>query len=224
MYLEIILLSFQVSIIATLMNIIPAVGVGWLLVKRKTPINFLLDLIVSLPLALPPVIIGFFLLTSLSNSSPLGQLSQIIFGKDIVFTWFAAAIASAVVSFPLMVRSIMVGIADVDIRLEKSARILGAGAWRVFFTITVPLAYKGMLAGLLIGFVRAFSEFGATVVVAGSISGSTETLPVAIYGRILTGKDSEVLELIGISILFAVVTLLIHNWLMNKYSYKDDRN
>ena len=140
MYLEIILLSFQVSIIATLMNIIPAVAVGWFLVKRKTPVNFLIDLIVSLPLALPPVIIGFFLLTSLSNSSPLGQLSQIIFGKDIVFTWFAAAIASAVVSFPLMVRSIMVGIADVDTRLEQSARILGAGAWRVFFTIRVPLA------------------------------------------------------------------------------------
>ncbi len=206
------------------MNIIPALSVGWLLVKRKTPLNFVLDLLVSLPLALPPVIIGFFLLIILSNSSPLGQLSQIIFGKDIVFTWFAAAIASSVVSFPLMVRSVMVGIADVDVRLEQCARILGAGAWRVFFTITLPLAYRGILAGLLIGFVRAFSEFGATVVVAGSISGSTETLPVAIYGRILTGKDGEVFELIGISILFAVITLLIHNWLMNKYNYGFDRN
>ena len=137
-----------------------------------------------------------------------------VFGADIVFTWFAAAIAGAVVSFPLMARSIMVAMSGVDRRLELSARTLGAGPWRVFLTITVPLAYKGILAGLLLGFVRAQGEFGATIVVAGNISGRTETLALAVYSRILLGRDGDAFRLIGITIALAVVTLAAHNWLL----------
>ena len=198
------------------MNLVPALAVSWLLVKRRVPGGFFLDLLVSLPLALPPVAIGFFLLLLLGKEGPFGRAAQALFGSDIVFTWFAAAIASAVVSFPLMTRSIMVAMAAVDRRLELSARTLGAGPWRVFLTITVPLAYRGILAGLLLGFVRALSEFGATIVVAGDISGRTETLPLAVYSNILLGKDNEALQLIGITIGLAVVTLAIHNWLLTR--------
>ena len=111
-------------------------------------------------------------------------------------------------------RSIMVAMSGVDRRLELSARTLGAGPWRVFLTITVPLAYKGILAGLLLGFVRALGEFGATIVVAGNISGRTETLPLAVYSRILLGRDGDAFRLIGITIALAVVTLAAHNWLL----------
>jgi molybdate transport system permease protein len=214
--LSLVALSLQVAVVATAMNLIPALAVSWLLVKRKIPGGFVLDLLVSLPLALPPVAIGFFLLMLLGREGPFGRASQWLFSSDIVFTWFAAAIAAAVVSFPLMTRSIMVAMAGVDRRLELSARTLGAGPWRVFLTITVPLAYRGILAGLLLGFVRALSEFGATIVVAGNISGRTETLPLAVYSNILLGDDGRTFTLIGITIGLAVVSLAVHNWLLSR--------
>ncbi len=204
------------AVVATALNLIPALAVSWLLVKRRMPGGFVLDLLVSLPLALPPVAIGFFLLLLLGREGPFGRASQALFDSDIVFTWFAAAIAAAIVSFPLMARSIMVAMAGVDRRLELSARTLGAGPWRVFLTITVPLAYRGIFAGLLLGFVRALSEFGATIVVAGNISGRTETLPLAVYSNILLGKDGQAFVLIGITIALAVVTLAVHNWLLSR--------
>ena len=214
-------LSLQVAVVATVMNLIPALAVSWLLVKRRMPGGFILDLLVSLPLALPPVAIGFFLLLLLGREGPFGRASQAIFGSDIVFTWFAAAIAAAIVSFPLMTRSIMVAMAGVDQRLELSARTLGAGPWRVFLTITVPLAYRGILAGLLLGFVRALSEFGATIVVAGNISGRTETLPLAVYSNILLGKDGQALKLIAITIGLAVISLAVHNWLLSRGGHRE---
>jgi molybdate transport system permease protein len=214
--LSLVGLSLQVAVVATVMNLLPALAVSWLLVKRKIPGGFILDLFVSLPLALPPVAIGFFLLLLLGREGPFGRASQALFGSDIVFTWFAAAIAASIVSFPLMTRSIMVAMAGVDQRLELSARTLGAGPWRVFLTITVPLAYRGILAGLLLGFVRALSEFGATIVVAGNISGRTETLPLAVYSNILLGKDEQALKLIAITIGLAVISLAVHNWLLSR--------
>jgi len=128
----------------------------------------------------------------------------------------AAALASAVVSFPLMARAIMVAMGEVNERLEMSARSLGAGPWRVAFTVTIPLAYKGILAGVLLGFVRALSEFGATIVVAGNIPGSTQTLPLAIFNNVQLGQDDVALRLVAVTIGLAVVTLLIHNWLLER--------
>ena len=214
MELALVGLSLQVAVVATAMNLLPALAVSWLLVRRRVRGAFVLDLLISLPLALPPVAIGFFLLLALGREAPLGRAARAVFGGDIVFTWFAAAIAGAVVSFPLVARSIMVAMAGVDRRLELGARTLGAGPWRVFLTVTIPLAYRGILAGLLLGFVRALSEFGATIVVAGNIAGRTETLPLAVYSNILLGKDEQALRLIGITIALAVVTLAAHNWLL----------
>ena len=211
-----ILLTLQVAVVATLINVPLALAVSWLVVKRRVPGRILIEAVVSLPLALPPVAVGLFLLLLLGRDGPIGGLLDDLLGVDVVFTWVAAAIASAVVSFPLMARAIMVAMGDVDERLEMSARSLGAGPLRVAATITVPLAYRGILAGLLLGFVRAVGEFGATITVAGNIPGRTQTLPLAIYQKVQTRDDDAALALAGVSIVLAAATLLVHNWLLER--------
>ncbi|MDE0745254.1 MAG: ABC transporter permease subunit [SAR202 cluster bacterium] len=128
--------------------------------------------------------------------------------------------AASVVSFPLMVRAIIVAMQGVDTTLERSARSLGAGPLRTFFKITMPLCYNGLVAGVLLGFVRAIGEFGATIVVAGNIPGRTQTIPLAIYSKVQLGKDSEALNLILVSALMAIVTLIVHHWLIIRGSKK----
>ena len=211
-----ILLTLQVAVVATLINVPLALAVSWLVVKRRVPGRILIEAVVSLPLALPPVAVGLFLLLLLGRGGPIGGVLDGLLGVDVVFTWVAAAIASAVVSFPLMARAIMVAMGDVDARLEMSARSLGAGPLRVAATITVPLAYRGILAGLLLGFVRALGEFGATITVAGNIPGRTQTLPLAIYQKVQTRDDDTALALAGVSIVLAAATLLVHNWLLER--------
>ena len=221
MDISLILLTLQIAVVATVINLPIAIGLGWLIVKRRVRGSFLLDVLVSLPLALPPVVSGYFLLLLLGREGPVGSLIRDILGVDIVFTWMAAALASAVVSFPLMARGVMTAIEGVDERLERSARSLGAGALRVAFTITLPLAYRGIMAGVLLGFVRALSEFGATIVVAGNIPGRTQTLPLAIFEKVQLGRDADALRLVGVSIALAVATILVHNWLLSKSKTKD---
>ena len=211
---SIIGLTLQVAVTATAINFPIAMVLSWLVVKRHVPGSFIIDVVVSLPLALPPVAVGYFLLLLFSRDGPMGRVTHELFGRDIVFTWVAAALASAIVSFPLMIRSIMVAMAAVDERIEMSARSLGAGTLRTALTVTIPLSYQGILAGVLLGFVRALSEFGATIVVAGNIPGRTQTLPLAIFTNVQLGKDGLALRLVGVSIALAVVTLVIHNWLL----------
>jgi len=221
MDISLILLTLQIAVVATVINLPIAIGLSWLIVKRRVRGSFLLDVLVSLPLALPPVVSGYFLLLLLGRQGPVGALIRDTLGVDIVFTWVAAALASAVVSFPLMARGVMTAIEGVDERLERSARSLGAGALRVAFTITLPLAYRGIMAGVLLGFVRALSEFGATIVVAGNIPGRTQTLPLAIFEKVQLGRDADALRLVGVSIALAVATILVHNWLLSKSKTKD---
>ena len=140
-----------------------------------------------------------------------------------MFTWVAAALAAAVVSFPLTVRAMMVAMGEVDERLELAARGLGAGSWRVAITITLPLAYRGVLAGILLGFVRALSEFGATIIVAGNIPGRTQTMPLAIYSKVQLRDDVDAMIMVSISVALAMATLMIHNWLLQKTHRKRDR-
>ena len=221
MDISLILLTLQIAVVATVINLPIAIGLSWLIVKRRVRGSFLLDVLVSLPLALPPVVSGYFLLLLLGREGPVGSLIRDILGVDIVFTWVAAALASAVVSFPLMARGVMTAIEGVDERLERSARSLGAGALRVAFTITLPLAYRGIMAGVLLGFVRALSEVGATIGVAGNIPGRTQTLPLAIFEKVQLGRDADALRLVGVSIALAVATILVHNWLLSKSRTKD---
>ena len=208
-------LTVQIAVVGTAINLPIALGVSWLIVKRRIPGRLVFDALVSLPLAVPPVVVGYALLLLLGNRGPVGGLLNDL-GIELVFTWLAAALAAAVVSFPLMARAVMVAMGGVDEHLEMAARSLGASALRVFFTITVPLAYRGILAGVLLGFVRAISEFGATIVVAGNIPGKTQTLPLAIYSEVLLGDDAMAVRLIAVSVGLAVVTLLAHNWLLDR--------
>lgn len=221
MDLALILLTLQIAVIATLINLPVSIGIGWLIVKRRVRGSFLIEVLVSLPLALPPVVSGYFLLLLLGREGPVGALIRDILGVDVVFTWVAAALASAVVSFPLLARGVITAMEGVDERLEKSARSLGAGPLRVAFTITLPLAYRGIMAGLMLGFVRALSEFGATIVVAGNIPGRTQTLPLAIFENVQLGRDAEALRMVGVCVALAIATILAHNWLLSKAKAED---
>ena len=212
----VVLLTLQVAAVATAINVPIAIGLSWLVVKRRVRGRFLIEVIASLPLALPPVVSGYFLLLMLGRDGPVGIALRETLGVDIVFTWVAAALAAAVVSFPLLFRAVMAATETVDERLELSARSLGAGPIRVALTITLPLAYRGILAGLLLGFVRALSEFGATVVVADNIPGRTQTLPLAIFESVQLGEDADALTLVGVSMSLAVISLLVHNWLLER--------
>ena len=214
--LQIVGLTLQVAVVGTAINLPIALCVSWLIVKRRIRGRLVVDALVSLPLAVPPVVVGYALLLLLGKNGALGGLLDRL-GIEIVFTWFAAALAAAAVSFPLMARSIMIAMGEVDERLEMAARSLGAGALRAALTITIPLAYRGILAGTLLGFVRAVSEFGATIIVAGNIPGKTQTLPLAIYSRVIAGDDELAIRLIAVSVGLAVATLLLHNRLLSKY-------
>ena len=169
--LDAVVISVQVAFVATAMNLPVALLLSWLVVKKRVRGAFLLDILASLPLAVPPVVVGYMLLLMFGRRGPLGRMLEAALGWEIVFTWVAAAVAAAIVSFPLTARAIMVAMQGVDDRVERSARSLGAGPLRVALTITLPLAYRGIVAGALLGFVRAISEFGATIVVAGNIPG-----------------------------------------------------
>ena len=220
---ELILLSIKVATVATLINIPIAIYIGWLIGRKNIKGKVILETVISLPLALPPVVTGYFLLILVGRESAFGQISQFLFGTDIVFTWVASAIAASGVSFPLMVRAIIVAMQGVDITLERSARSLGAGPIRTFILITLPLCYNGLVAGILLGFVRAIGEFGATIVVAGNIPGRTQTIPLAIYSKVQLGKDSEAMNLIIVSTILAIITLIIHHWLIVRGSRKSQR-
>lgn len=215
--LQIVGLTLQVAVVGTAINLPVALCVSWLIVKRRIRGRLVVDALVSLPLAVPPVVVGYALLLLLGKNGALGGLLDRL-GIEIVFTWFAAALAAAVVSFPLMARSIMIAMGEVDEQLEMAARSLGAGALRAALTITIPLAYRGILAGTLLGFVRAVSEFGATIIVAGNIPGKTQTLPLAIYSRVIAGDDALAIRLIAVSVALAVATLLLHNRLLGRSS------
>ena len=220
---ELILLSIKVATVATLINIPIAIYIGWLIGRKNIKGKVILETVISLPLALPPVVTGYFLLILVGRESAFGQISQFLFGTDIVFTWVASAMAASVVSFPLMVRAIIVAMQGVDITLERSARSLGAGPIRTFILITLPLCYNGLVAGILLGFVRAIGEFGATIVVAGNIPGRTQTIPLAIYSKVQLGKDYEAMNLIIVSTILAIITLIIHHWLIVRGSRKSQR-
>ncbi len=221
---SILLLTLRVSLVAAALVVPTGLAVAWVLERKRVPGRLFIEVLISLPLALTPVVIGYALLVGLGRNSFIGRLTHNALGFDIAFTWIAAAIASAAVAFPLSVRAFMVAFAGVDRRVELAARSLGAGPWRTFFTITVPLAYPGILAGVLLGFARCLSEFGATVVVAGNIPGQTQTLPLAIFTRISAGEDSRAVPLIAVTVLLAVASLLVHNWLIQKASRERARN
>ena len=213
---ETVTLTLRVAVVATLLNLPLALGLGWLVVKKRVRGAFILEVLASLPLAVPPVVVGYMLLLLLGRRGPIGSFVESALGLEIAFTWIAAVLAAAIVSFPLVARAAMTAMAEVDERLERSARTLGAGTVRVALTITLPLAYRGILAGVLLGFIRALSEFGATIIVAGNIPGKTQTIPLAIYDNIQLGRDEDTMLLVLVALALALATLAAHNWLLKR--------
>ncbi|MFO0875088.1 MAG: molybdate ABC transporter permease subunit [Phycisphaerales bacterium] len=206
--LGIVLLSLRVALVAVALMLAPGIACAWLLARREFVGKTLVDAFVHLPLVLPPVVVGYLLLRLLGRSGPLGRLLHDRFDVDVAFTWKAAALAAAVMGFPLLVRAVRLAIEAVDPRLEHAARTLGANGWRVFATITLPLALPGVCAGVLLAFARALGEFGATITFAGNIPGSTRTLPSAIYTATqVPGGDELATRLAVISIAVSFVAL-----------------
>ena len=208
-------LSLQVASVGTAVGLPVALGIAWVLAKSAWPGKSVLDTLVSFPLVLPPVVTGYALLLLLGRGGPLGGVFEAL-GVDVVFTWGAAALAAGLVALPLMVRTIEVALAGVDSRLEGAARSLGAGPWRVFATVTVPLAARGIAAGVVLGFARGLGEFGATIVVAGNIPGRTQTLPLAIFTDFQVGDDAGAVRLIVLSVVLALGALLVHHRLVRR--------
>lgn len=209
-------LSLQVASLGTLLGLPIALAIGWVLVKSSIRGKVVLDTLVSFPLVLPPVITGYFLLLMLGRNGPIGSFLHDAFGVDLVFTWVAAALAAGLVSLPLMVRAIEVAIAGVDPRLEWAARSLGAGPLRTIATVTIPLAYRGILAAALLGFARGLGEFGATIVVAGNIPGQTQTIPLAMFTDLQAGDDGGAVRLVVLSLSLALISLSIHHVLVRR--------
>jgi len=174
-------LSFQVAVCAAMAGLPFAVAIGYLLARASFSGKWLVETLVHLPLVLPPVVTGYLLLVCFAPRGPIGSLLAEWFGVRIVFSWLGAVLASAVVGFPLLVRAIRLAFQGVDPRLEMAARSLGAGRLSAFFTISLPLARRGVIAGWLLAFARSLGEFGATIMVAGNIEGQTRTIPLAIF-------------------------------------------
>ena len=212
----IVALTLQVGAAAMAVALPVAFLLAWLLARGRFPGKIVLDALVHLPLVLPPVVTGWLLLIAFAPDGPLGALLARV-GVSLIFRWTGAALAAAVMALPLMVRAIRLSIEAVDPRLEAAARTLGAGRWRVFWTITVPLSLPGVLAALVLGFARSIGEFGATITFVGNVPGETQTLPLAIYSA-LQSPDGEgtVTRLAVASIALALAALVAAEWLARR--------
>lgn len=200
---------------ATVLMLPPGLWLAWLLSRGRFRGRLLLETLISLPLVMPPVATGLVLLMLLAPRGPIGGLLARA-GIEVVFTWKAVVIAMTVMGLPLFVRTVSAGFDQVDRRYEAAAATLGAAPLRVFFTITLPLALPAVLAGCVLGFARAIGEFGATIMIAGSIPGATRTLAVAIYSFAETGKDDEAAVLVAISAAIAFAALWLSHWMSSR--------
>ncbi len=206
---EIILLSLRVSLAAMILTLPFAFGLAYLLARARFPGKLVVDALVHLPLVLPPVVIGWLLLLAFGRNGPIGAWLEQWFGISVIFRWTGAAIASAVMALPLMVRAIRLSLENIDRRLESVARTLGATPWRGFLTVTLPLSLPGIWAALVLGFARSIGEFGATITFVSNVPGQTQTLPLAIYGALqIPGSDPTVVRLALISILLSIAALV----------------
>ncbi len=203
-------LSARVAFWCMVLGLLPGIALAWVLARREFFGKSLVDALVHLPMVLPPVVPGYLLLLAFGRNGPVGQWLYETFGISIMFSWTGAVLASLVMSMPLLVQPIRLSFQLIDSKLEGAARTLGAGPWRVFFTITLPLALPGILVGALLAFSRSLGEFGATITFVGNIEGETRTLPLAIY-TLIHQPDGEAaaLRLVYLSIVLALIALLI---------------
>ncbi len=215
--LGIIVLSLKVSTVAVIASLPPAIAIAYLLARHDFPGKMLLDAIVHLPLVLPPVVVGFVLLVLLGRQGPIGSLLDRWFGIVFVFRWTGAALAAAIMGFPLMVRAIRLSISAVDRRFETVARTLGSGPLSAFFSVTLPLAMPGVVTGSVLSFARSLGEFGATITFVSNIPGETQTLPLAIYTFTqVPGGDAAAWRLSAIAVALSMGALVAAEWIAHR--------
>jgi molybdate transport system permease protein len=203
-----------VASVAVVVSLPLAIAVAWLLAKRHFPGRLLVETLVNLPLVLPPVVTGYILLCVFGGRSTIGQFFDNTLGWRFVFDWKGAALASAVVAFPLLVRPIRLSFSSIDPRLMQAARTLGASRFDTFCSIVLPLSRSGILSGSLLAFARSVGEFGATILIAGNIAGQTQTIPLLIYSQLNSpGGIERSMRLVVASIIIAAAALLVGQWL-----------
>jgi len=202
-------LSVKVATAATLLNAFLGIPLAYLLARRRFWGRGLVDLLVTLPLILPPTVTGYYLIVLLGRRGILGAPLYEATGWSIAFTWYAAVVAATVMALPLLVRTASAAIESVDRDLERAAYTLGRSEWRTVLEVTLPLARNGLIAGLVLAFARALGEFGATLMLAGNIPGKTATVPLAIYSAVQTGETGEALALVGLLTALSCAVLLV---------------
>ena len=222
--LDVILLSLRVACVSVVFSLPLGILVAYVLARMRFPGKMALDAAVHLPLVLPPVVIGFALLVLFGKHGPIGRVLNDWCGVVFAFRWTGAALASAIMGFPLMVRAIRLSIEAIDQRLETAARTLGASRVWVFASITLPLALPGIITGVLLSFARGLGEFGATITFVSNIRGETETIPLAIYTFTqVPGGDLQALRLSAIAVALSVIALAVSQWLAGRQGIVDDR-
>lgn len=209
-------LSLKVAAVATAGVLALGLPMAWVLARRRFWGRELLAVVVTLPLVLPPTVLGYYLLLALGRRGPIGHLLEEFLGVTLVFTWQAAVVASFIVSLPLLVRSAQAAFEAVDPDLEDAARTLSRSEVAIFFTVTVPLAWRGILAGVILAFARAMGEFGATLMVAGNIPGRTQTMPIAIYDAVQAGN----MPLANVLVLLITMATVAALWLLGRVGAK----
>ena len=218
---ESIILSVKVSLTAIASSLPFGILISWVLSKCRLPGKIWFETFINIPLVLPPIVTGYFLLILFGQNGFIGQFLYKWFGFSVAFTWKGAAVASAVVSFPLMVQTMKVAMEGVDDGLERTAQLLRASPLRVFFTVTLPLSYRGIITGSVLAFARAFGEFGATIMLAGNIPGKTQTMPLDIFSfsNQIDG-EAPALRLVIISIIICYFSLISAYWFTRPWKAK----
>lgn len=207
-----LLLSLKVAVWATILAAVVGIVIAFALSRWHSPLTDFIDAFLTLPLVLPPTVIGYYLLVAFGRNGWLGQLLA-DFGIQLVFTWYGAVLASAVVAFPMVLKAARAAFSDVDLRYEQAAAVLGLSPLAVFFRVSLPLALRGILAGVLLAFARALGEFGATLMIAGSIPGKTQTMSIAIYEAVQSGNDAAAILMVTIISITCVLILCLATWL-----------
>jgi molybdate transport system permease protein len=213
---QIVWFTAWVSGLSTLLMLPVGLALAWVLARGDWPGKAVLETFVTLPLVLPPVATGLVLLKLFGRRGPIGAFLQNALGLEVVFTWRAVVVALSVMSLPLLVRSARVAFEEVNPRLEQIAATLGASPLRVFVTISLPLATRGILAGVVLGFARALGEFGATIMLAGNIPGKTATLSLATYQAVQLGQDDHAFRLLAVSVALAFLAVGASEWLLRR--------
>ena len=216
---EALSLSLRVAFWSVLCSLPPGIAVAWLLARREFFGKSFVDAAIHLPLVVPPVVVGYVLLVLFARTGPIGGLLDRTFGVSVAFTWQGAALAAAIMGFPLLVRAIRLSYEGIDPRLEEAACTLGAGRIDVFVSVTLPLLANGIIAGLVLSFARSMGEFGATIVFVSSIPGETRTMPLALYGLVQTpGGEAGAMRLAIIAALLALAAMLASAWLARRFA------